>query len=124
MIPSTFVTLDSIPLLPNNKANVSALPKPEYEKTVHTELDRHYNNDCERTLATIWEEVLTTGQFGPEGQFLRRWGTLTADGGTQASYRNADGKGCLEHRTISISNDPQSRAPHHAQRSACQRNCG
>ncbi len=70
MIPSTFVTLDSIPLLPNNKANVSALPKPEYEKTVHTELDRHYNNDCERTLATIWEEVLTTGQFGPEDSFF------------------------------------------------------
>jgi surfactin family lipopeptide synthetase A len=70
MIPSTFVSLDSIPLLPNNKANVNALPKPEYEKTLHADLERHYSNDCERTLAGIWEEVLATSQFGPEDSFF------------------------------------------------------
>ena len=40
MIPSTFVTLDSIPLLPNSKADVSKLPKPEYQKAVTSELGR------------------------------------------------------------------------------------
>jgi amino acid adenylation domain-containing protein len=70
MIPSTFVSLDSIPLLPNNKANVNALPKPEYQKTLQTELERHYSNECERALAEIWEEVLATSQFGPEDSFF------------------------------------------------------
>jgi len=70
MIPAHFVKLDSIPMLPNSKANLAALPKPEYKKTLRTELDRIYANDYERTLAAIWEEVLETGQFGPQDSFF------------------------------------------------------
>ena len=70
MIPSHFVTLDSIPLLPNDKADVSALPKPEYRKKLDTELDRHYLNDSERVLTTVWEEVLGHGKFGPGDSFF------------------------------------------------------
>lgn len=70
MVPSTFVTLDSIPLLPNDKADIKALPKPEFAKKAWTELDRSYQDDRERALAVIWEEVLGTGQFGLEDSFF------------------------------------------------------
>ncbi|MDQ3070965.1 MAG: amino acid adenylation domain-containing protein, partial [Acidobacteriota bacterium] len=70
MVPSTFVTLDAIPLLPNNKANVAALPKPEYSKPLHADLERRYAHPYERELAEIWEEVLETGRFGLEDSFF------------------------------------------------------
>ncbi len=70
MIPSNFVTLDSIPLLPNSKADVSKLPRPEYQKKVDSELDRFYANDYERILAGVWEDVLETSRFGPEDNFF------------------------------------------------------
>jgi acyl carrier protein len=70
MVPSTFVTLDAIPLLPNNKANVAALPKPEYAKPLHADLERRYAHPFERELAAIWEEVLETGRFGLEDSFF------------------------------------------------------
>ena len=70
MIPAHFVTLDSIPLLPNSKADVAGLPKPEYQKTLRSELDRNYASEHECGLAAIWEEVLETGRFGPEDSFF------------------------------------------------------
>ncbi len=70
MIPSAFVSLDSIPLLPNNKANIAALPKPEYTKRLRADLAREYADERERVLAEIWEEVLGTGRFGPEDSFF------------------------------------------------------
>jgi acyl carrier protein len=70
MIPSAFVGLDSIPLLPNSKANVAALPKPEYAKPLRSALDRTYADERERVLAGIWEEVLQTSRFGPEDSFF------------------------------------------------------
>jgi amino acid adenylation domain-containing protein len=70
MIPSLFVELDSIPLLPNNKVNFKALPRPEYQKTLDKEMERNYRNDCEKNLAQIWEEVLETEKFGANDSFF------------------------------------------------------
>ena len=70
MIPSTFVELDSIPLLPNNKVNMKALPRPEFRKNIGEGLERNYGSECERTLAHIWEEVLETEKFGPDDNFF------------------------------------------------------
>jgi aspartate racemase len=70
MIPAAFVALDSIPMLPNSKANIAALPKPEYTKTLRSALDRTYGDERERVLAEIWEEVLQTSRFGPEDSFF------------------------------------------------------
>jgi amino acid adenylation domain-containing protein len=70
MVPSTFVELDSIPLLPNNKVNMKALPRPEFRKNIGEGLERNYANECERTLAQIWEDVLETEKFGPEDNFF------------------------------------------------------
>lgn len=70
MIPSHFEVLDSIPLLPNDKADLSALPEPEFQKKIHAPLSRHYANDTERSLTSIWEEVLGHGRFGPSDSFF------------------------------------------------------
>ena len=70
MVPSHFMVLDSIPLLPNSKANIAALPKPEFKKTPDAELQRNYGSDLERRLAGIWEDVLGTEKFGPEDSFF------------------------------------------------------
>ncbi|MET3130769.1 amino acid adenylation domain-containing protein [Oxalobacteraceae bacterium GrIS 1.11] len=68
MIPSTFVALESIPLLPNNKTDFKALPKPPYQ--IVLDAARSYDNQIERVLAGIWEEVLGGNQFGPEDSFF------------------------------------------------------
>jgi len=70
MIPSTFLELDSIPLLPNNKVNIKALPRPEFKKNLDKALERNYRNDSERVLAQIWEEVLGIEKFGPGDNFF------------------------------------------------------
>lgn len=70
MIPSNFVELDSIPLLPNKKINIKALPKPEFKKNLDSDLERIYGGNYEKTLAQIWEEVLETEKFGPSDNFF------------------------------------------------------
>jgi amino acid adenylation domain-containing protein len=70
MIPSSFVKLDSIPLLPNNKINIKALPKPEFKKNLDADLERIYSDNYEKILARIWEEVLGTEKFGPSDNFF------------------------------------------------------
>lgn len=70
MIPSNFVKLDSIPLLPNNKINMKALPKPDFKKNLDSDLERIYGDDYEKILAQIWEEVLETEKFGPADNFF------------------------------------------------------
>lgn len=70
MIPSTFITLDSIPMLPNNKVNFGALPKPEFEKTLNADWQRNYDNTNERVLAKIWEEVLENDRFNLDDNFF------------------------------------------------------
>jgi len=70
MIPSHFETLESIPMLPNDKADVNSLPEPEYRKKVDSKLSRHYASDSERVLTAIWEEVLGHGKFGSGDSFF------------------------------------------------------
>jgi len=70
MVPAHFVELDSIPLLPNNKIDLKALPRPSYRKGLDLELERNYGNNLERTLAGIWEELLATSKFGLDDNFF------------------------------------------------------
>jgi amino acid adenylation domain-containing protein len=70
MIPSSFVRLDSIPLLPNSKVNLQALPKPQYRKSLDRELERNYASELERQLAGIWEELLGERRFSVEDNFF------------------------------------------------------
>ncbi len=70
MIPAAFVTLDTIPLLPNNKVDLKALPKPQYKKSLNSGLVGNYTNTLEQSLARIWETVLESKKFGPEDSFF------------------------------------------------------
>ena len=63
MIPRIFVFLDSLPLT-NGKLDRGALPKPEGQRP---ELGQAYGapqSEIERTIASIWEEVLNIRPIG------------------------------------------------------------
>ena len=70
MVPSAFVVLDAIPLTPNGKVDRRALPEPE---SLQPESEAAYmapRTEVERTIATIWQEVLHVEQVSTHAQFL------------------------------------------------------
>ena len=72
MVPSVFVLLDTLPLLPNGKLNRQALPLPD---TRDLEIDYVAPSDSlEETLATIWAEVLGLKQIGIHDNFFELGG--------------------------------------------------
>jgi acyl carrier protein len=69
MIPSAVVLLDALPLTPNGKIDTRALPAPDGAMaTTATYLAPR--TDTERTLATIWEDVLKKERVGISDNFL------------------------------------------------------
>jgi amino acid adenylation domain-containing protein len=55
MLPSAFVMLDRLPLLPNGKINRHALPLPT---KISTENQQAPSSELEKAIATIWQEAL------------------------------------------------------------------
>ena len=71
MIPTAFVTLDSLPLMSNGKIDRLALPAPDlsgetHRKSVHTRPRTH----AERALCLIWSEVLGVKRPGIHDNFF------------------------------------------------------
>lgn len=69
MVPSTFVLLDELPLLPNGKLNRAALPAPNGMR--HDE--RGYiapRTGVEQALTMIWAEVLAMDRVGVRDDFF------------------------------------------------------
>ncbi len=73
MVPSYFVFLESIPLLPNRKPDRRSLPIPEREKSDGYIAPR---TPVEEALAEIWAEVLEVGEdtVGIEDNFFEMGG--------------------------------------------------
>jgi len=74
MVPSVFVFLETLPLMPNGKLNRRALPAPD---TASRELDTVYvapRNHIEEKLAAIWAEVLGQKQIGIHDNFFELGG--------------------------------------------------
>ncbi len=70
MLPSTFTTLEKLPLAPNGKVDLQALPAPA---AVDSELRETYvapRNPIEKTLAHIWAQVLNLDRVGAHDSFF------------------------------------------------------
>ncbi|MFN9548266.1 MAG: amino acid adenylation domain-containing protein [Cyanobacteriota bacterium] len=68
MIPQHFIMIPELPLLPNNKINIKALPRPvTHPKTISQTC---LAGDRISTLSAIWAELLGTNQFGPNDNFF------------------------------------------------------
>jgi amino acid adenylation domain-containing protein len=68
MVPSAFVTLDSLPLTSNGKVDRRALPAPPREQTGGEYVAPR--TEAERALAAVWQEVLGAGRAGVEDNFF------------------------------------------------------
>jgi amino acid adenylation domain-containing protein len=71
MVPGHYVTLETIPLNPNNKVNFRALPAPESSGDGSR---RAPVSETEQVLAGIWEEMLGIGEVGLDDNFFDRGG--------------------------------------------------
>ncbi|MDO0928857.1 amino acid adenylation domain-containing protein [Streptomyces sp. TG1A-8] len=74
MVPTAFVTLDRLPLTPNGKIDTKALPAPDHHRP---HLDTTYTaprTDTERTLASVWGDILGIDTVGVHDNFFELGG--------------------------------------------------
>lgn len=74
MLPSTFVILPALPLLPNGKLDRRSLPAPE---TLRPELEVAYvmpQTEIEQAIATIWQKALNVEKIGIHDNFFELGG--------------------------------------------------
>lgn len=69
MVPSFFIILDELPLLPNGKLNTKALPQPESVKRFSTNYEAA-KNDIEKKVEKIWESILNIDHIGVNDNFF------------------------------------------------------
>lgn len=70
MIPSAFVRLDSLPLLPNGKINRRALPAPNPTRLDERAARIAPRDPLELELTQVWQEVLGVGSIGVTDNFF------------------------------------------------------
>lgn len=73
MVPTAYVALDALPLMPNGKVDYKALPRPQQQRD---ELAPYAapRTDDERRLAEIWAEVLRVERVGLHDNFFHLGG--------------------------------------------------
>ena len=70
MIPAVFIFLDALPLLPNGKIHLWALPAPASFEFGTGSATGALNNDLEKTIAGIWQQVLNVRRVGSTDNFF------------------------------------------------------
>jgi len=70
MLPAAFVTLETLPLSSNGKINRRALPTPAYEDAMDRRKYVAPRTQTERTLATLWAEVLGMEKVSTQDNFF------------------------------------------------------
>ena len=70
MIPSIIVLLDEMPLTPNGKIDLKALPDPDRLRSGSGNTFAEPTNETERKLAEIWSEVLGQKTIGIHDNFF------------------------------------------------------
>ncbi|MCG6135476.1 MAG: amino acid adenylation domain-containing protein [Nostoc sp. LLA-1] len=73
MVPSTFVTLESLPLTPSGKIDRRALPEPEARTGIENDIVLP-RTPIEEKLAQIWAQVLRVEQIGIHDNFFELGG--------------------------------------------------
>jgi natural product biosynthesis luciferase-like monooxygenase protein len=70
MVPSHIVMLDALPQTPNGKIDRAALPRPE-QSGASTQVSIHsLDNDVERTIVTVWQDILGVSPIGVDDNFF------------------------------------------------------
>ena len=70
MVPAGFIPLDALPLLPNGKVNLQALPKPSEVVAAQHSPPVPPRNSLESQIMAIWEQVLGVANFGVHDNFF------------------------------------------------------
>ena len=74
MIPSAFVTLDTLPLMPNGKVDRRALPAPEETQQKKEGVQQRAKTPMEELLVGLWSKVLGRRQVGVDENFFELGG--------------------------------------------------
>ncbi|MDX1440248.1 MAG: LLM class flavin-dependent oxidoreductase, partial [Rubricoccaceae bacterium] len=73
MVPTTFMAVDHFPMTPNQKLDRNALPKPLKQSSSSQSSERpslSFDNDSEKDLLEIWEDVLGVEGIHPTSNFF------------------------------------------------------
>ncbi len=70
MVPSAFVLLDQLPLLPNGKLDRQALPKPDYQQLAVLDEGQAPRTALEKQIAAVWTELLGLERVGVHDDFF------------------------------------------------------
>lgn len=101
MVPSAFVALDRLPLMPNGKIDRDALPAPDTDRD-HEHIPPRTSR--ERTLTAIWEEILGRDGIGVFDNFFELGGdsilsTLVAARARRAGF-DLGPRDVFRHQTV------------------------
>jgi amino acid adenylation domain-containing protein len=70
MIPAAWVTIEALPVTPNGKIDLAALPAPAFDRSATSQELVAPRTDAERRLAEIWSEVLEVEEIGVYDNFF------------------------------------------------------
>jgi amino acid adenylation domain-containing protein len=70
MIPGAWVFVDSLPVTPNGKIDLDALPAPEFDRSAAADEFVAPRTDVERQLTAIWSELLGAEEIGVNDNFF------------------------------------------------------
>jgi amino acid adenylation domain-containing protein len=74
MVPARFIFLDRMPLTPNGKLDLGALPAPDGSRPDVAEAYAGPRNELEHALAAMWAEVLKVDRVGINDNFFHLGG--------------------------------------------------
>ncbi len=85
MIPSYFVSMQSLPKTINVKVDRKALGEPDWTKISHKDASDKSMNMTERRMSKVWSEILGIGGIGPDDDFFELGGDSLAVINVQAA---------------------------------------